>query len=541
MSPLLEMNGLCLASGALPLVHGVSLSVAQGECLALVGESGSGKSLTALSILRLLPEPEVRITAGTIHLAGVDVAAGTADAACNLRGRVAGMVFQDPQSALHPCVPVGQAVAAIVRHHLQCSNAAARQRALELLKEVSIDDPARRAQQWPHQLSGGLRQRVALAMALAGNPQLLIADEPTTALDVTVQAQLLGLIAHLQRERGLAVLLISHDFGVVAAAADRVAVMQAGRIVETGSVATVLAAPQHVYTQTLLAAVPRLDAAPRSTERAQLASARSTVLVRTENLSVAFNGAAPVLQGVDLEIRTGEALLIVGESGSGKSTLLRALLALERPATGRVLWHRGEAGTQDPWALPPAALRRERAHMGMVFQDSLAAFDPRLPLRASVELPLRASGQAVDRARVDALAREVGLEPALLERFPRQLSGGQRQRVAIARALITEPSLLLLDEAVAALDVSLRAQVLTLLLELRARRSLTLVFVTHDLAVARMLADRILVMQRGRVVEAAQADVFFSGPQQPYSAELLRAVLPPDPVRARAVIAAAAL
>ena len=495
----------------------VSLHVRPGEVLCLVGESGSGKSMLASAILRLLP-PGVAVAGGRVALDGEDLLPLPEAAMRRIRGARIGMVFQDASTALNPLHRVGDQVAEPLRTHTALTRAAVRARVLDLLDQVGLPDPAGAARAYPHQLSGGQRQRVGIAAALALEPGVLIADEPTTALDVTTQAQVLALLRNLQRRRGTALLFITHDFGVVAEIADRVAVLQRGVVVEQGAAADVLNRPAHPYTRALIAAIPPLaPAAPRPVS--------PDVVLATAGLTKTYGArrwagrqAVRALDGVSVTLPRGATLGVVGESGSGKSTLARVLLRLLPPDAGTV-----RLDGADLLRLPARAAARR---IGMVFQDPYASLNPRRRVGELVaQGPMvhgMARGPAMERAR--ELLALVALDPSAADRFPHEFSGGQRQRIALARALALEPAVLVADEPVSALDVSVQAQVLALLAGLRDRLGLSMVFVTHDLRVAGRICDRVAVMHRGRVVEEGPAEAVFLRPQHDYTRALLAAV-----------------
>jgi ABC-type microcin C transport system duplicated ATPase subunit YejF len=448
------------------------------------------------------------------------------------------MIFQDPLTALTPHLPVGEQIAEPLRLHLKLSRREARAQALDWLAKVRIDDPTRRTRQYPHELSGGMRQRVMIAAALAVGPELLIADEPTTALDVTVQAEILDLMAELTGEAGAGLALITHDMGVVARLADRVCVMREGLVVETGPAVEVFRAPGSDYARALITAAPRLDrpARPGAPERPRVAP-DAPVVAEARGLKVwrslregllAKPRLLRALDGVSLAVRQGETLGVVGESGSGKSTLARAILALIPPTEGAVLLlgrDLGEVGRRE--------LRAARRDLQIVFQDPLASLDPRMTVGQSVAEPLRVPRPDLDRAareaEVRAMLARVGLDPAFVNRYPHELSGGQNQRVGIARAVILKPRLAICDEAVSALDVQVRAQVIDLLIGLQAEMGLAMIFISHDLAVVREISHRVLVLYRGLVVETADADRLYAQPQHPYTQALLSAAPIPDP------------
>ena len=524
-SSLVEVEGLSVAFGARRVVRDVSFRLARGATLALVGESGSGKSLSALSLLGLLPAGAV--ATGRVRIAGEDVIGAAPETLRRLRGGVAGMVFQEPMNSLNPLARIGAQVIEAIQLHPRSggalSAAAARARAVALLGEVGFPDGAQRLDAFPHQLSGGQRQRVMIAMALANDPALLIADEPTTALDVTIQAQILKLLAAEKAARGLALLLISHDLAIVRRYADDVVVMKDGDVVETGAVAEVFARPQHPYTRMLLAAEPRGAPAPLSPA--------APVLMRGDDVRVHFPIRRGILRrtiahvkavdGVSVSIRQGETVGLVGESGSGKSTMGYALLRLQ-PAEGRIAF----AGT-DLSGLDRTALRRLRAGMQIVFQDPFGSLSPRLSVGEII-----AEGLAVHEptlpaaereARVaDALA-EVGLPADSVERYPHEFSGGQRQRIAIARAMVLKPRFVVLDEPTSALDMSVQGQIVELLRRLQAEHDLGYLFISHDLKVVRAMAHRIVVLRGGQVVEQGPAEEVIARPRQDYTRALMAA------------------
>ncbi|MEV7672515.1 ABC transporter ATP-binding protein [Streptomyces sp. NPDC007872] len=519
------------ADGSVRAVDGLSLTLAEGRALALVGESGSGKSTVAGALLGLHRGTGARVT-GTVRVGGVDVAtAGPADLR-RLRGGVAAMVFQDPLSSLDPYYAVGDQIAEVYRIHAGGSRKAARARAVDVLDRVGIPDAARRSRSRPHEFSGGMRQRALIAMALACEPRLLVADEPTTALDVTVQAQILDLLHELRRETGTALLLVTHDVGVAAESVDEVLVMRDGREVERGPVAGLLGAPSEPYTRTLLSAVPRLDG-PVRTPAGQVGQGEP--LLEAVGLRREFGRGKRAVTAVDdvsLTVRAGETLGVVGESGSGKTTLGRMLVRLLDPTGGRLRYGGTEIG-----ALPERELRPYRRELQMVFQDPVASLNPRRSVGESIADPLRAAGERDEkriRDRVRELLDRVGLEPDRYDAYPHEFSGGQRQRVGIARALAAEPRIVVCDEPVSALDVTTQAQVTALLAELQAELGLGLVFIAHDLAVVRRVSDRVAVMRGGRIVEQGTVEEVYGTPRDPYTRELLAAVPSLDPVLAAA-------
>ncbi len=503
-------------------VEALSLNLAKNEILCIVGESGSGKSLTALAVMGLLPTG-VELTDGTIRFDGQDLSALDDAAMRKIRGARIGMIFQEPMTALNPVMRVGDQIAEVLRFHGRHEGIEAR--VLELLNSVGLPEPESLRRAYPFRLSGGQRQRVMIAMALALDPAILIADEPTTALDVTTQAQILALIKSIQTRRGMGVLFITHDFGVVAEIADRVGVMQHGRLVELGAASDVLDRPQHPYTKSLLAAVPRL--APR-----RRSAITSEVTLSVEKISKVFTSSAgwfeprrrvAAVNDVTIDVRAGETLGVVGESGSGKSTLARLILRLVKADAGKVAI-RGVTG--DFLELPAEELRHRRRRVQMIFQDPYASLNPRRRVGDIIAQGPLAHGEdrAVVRQRVADLLRLVRLDPASADRYPHEFSGGQRQRIGIARALALEPELLIADEPVSALDVSVQAQVLDLLDELQRRLAFAMLFITHDLRVAAQVCDRIAVMRAGEVVEYGPTSEVLATPRHEYTRQLLASV-----------------
>ncbi|MFE0251957.1 dipeptide ABC transporter ATP-binding protein [Streptomyces sp. NPDC059010] len=516
---LVEVTGLTVDFGDLRAVDGLSLRLERGAALALVGESGSGKSTVASALLGLHRGTGARV-GGSIDVAGVDVQEASDEELRRLRGGKAAMVFQDPLSSLDPYYAIGDQIAEVYRVHTRASRRAARARAVEVLDRVGIPDAVRRSRSRPHEFSGGMRQRALIAMALACEPDLLIADEPTTALDVTVQAQILDLLHTLREETAMGLLLVTHDVGVAAESVDEVLVMRHGRAVEHGPVSAVLGSPAQPYTRELLGAVPRVDAATRAASESSEGPA--DVVLEATGLRREFGRGKRAFTAVDdvsLTIRRGETLGIVGESGSGKTTLGRMLVGLLEPTAGEVR-HEGHARV----GVDPA--------VQMVFQDPVSSLNPRRSVGESIADPLRARGESDEgliQGRVRELLERVGLEAAHYDRYPHEFSGGQRQRVGIARALAADPRVIVCDEPVSALDVTTQAQVVALLGELQRELGLALVFVAHDLAVVRQVSDRVAVMRRGRIVEEGPADEVYDNPQDPYTKQLLAAVPALDP------------
>ena len=506
----------------------VSLSLSANEILCVVGESGSGKSMTANAVMRLLP-PGVAIDSGRILFEGRDLAGLSEPEMRKVRGADIAMIFQEPMTALNPLRTIGDQIGEMFELHTDLGKAEIRDKVQALLEEVRIPDPVAAAKAYPHELSGGQRQRAMIAMALALDPRVLIADEPTTALDVTTQAQILELIRDLQKRKGTAVLFITHDFGVVAEIADRIAVLEKGVLVEEGTVDQVLGAPNHPYTQKLLAAVPSLT----PPERAPLPD--SAPVLTVEGLGKvyrkrSFFGTAREVRAADditFSLRRGETLGLVGESGSGKSTVGRCCLRLIEPDAGQIRLSSAAAGDLVLSDLKPAALRAQRKRIQMVFQDPFASLNPRMRIGDSIAEGPLAHG-LISRAEAGTYVAQwlaaVGLDPAFAARYPHQFSGGQRQRVAIARALAMQPDVVVCDEPVASLDVSIQAQIINLLLRLRQELGLTLLFISHDLSVVRHLCDRVAIMHRGRIVESGAAGEVYDNPRDPYTQRLLAAV-----------------
>lgn len=525
--PLLVVDDLSVAfqmqSLQKTVVHNVSFELHAGETLALVGESGSGKSVTALSILQLLNPTQVSYPTGSIRFKGEELIGADKYTLKRVRGDRIGMIFQEPMTSLNPLHTVEKQINEVLLLHKGLDKNAARTRTLELLNLVGLDQVSERLQAYPHQLSGGQRQRVMIAMALANEPDILIADEPTTALDVTVQAQILTLLAELQERLGLAVLLITHDLTVVRNVASRVCVMRDGVIHETGSTASVFDSPQHAYTRELLEAEPE-GAAP-------VVESHGKVIIEAEDLRVWFPikrgffrrtvGHVKAVDGVTLKLEVGETLGVVGESGSGKTTLAQALLRLI-PSTGRIVFDGQEIN-----GVAGKDLKALRQNMQVVFQDPYGSLSPRMSVGAIILEGLHAHGLSegpqADEARAISVLEQVGLEADALNRYPHEFSGGQRQRIAIARAMILQPKLLMLDEPTSALDRAVQVQMIELLRELQVQHGLSYLFISHDLKVVRAMANRIIVMKGGKCVEMADAHAIFEDPQHSYTKQLISA------------------
>ncbi len=524
---LLEVEDLSVTfkveDGELAAVRQVGFTIDKGETLALVGESGSGKSVTALSILQLLPYPKARHPSGSIRLDGQELLGAPEPVLRQVRGGRVGMIFQEPMTSLNPLHSIDKQIGETLGLHRGLGKAAARARTLELLHLVQLRDAESRLDAYPHQLSGGQRQRVMIAMALANEPDLLIADEPTTALDVTIQAQILQLLKDLQARLGMAMLLITHDLTIVRKVADRVCVMTKGEIVEVGPVEQIFTAAQHPYTRHLLAAEPK-GQPPGSDDSAPVVMASRDLKVHfpiQRGLLKRKVGVVKAVDGVDLEIRRGQTVGVVGESGSGKTTLGLALLRLLR-SEGAIRFR-----AQDIQGWPAKQLRPLRRDMQIVFQDPYGSLSPRMSVGQIVEEGLSLHKIGADRAErrrlVAKVLDEVGLDPDSQDRYPHEFSGGQRQRISIARALVLEPSFLVLDEPTSALDMSVQAQIVDLLRDLQARRGLAYLFISHDLRVVRALSNHVLVMRNGQVVEQGPAARIFEQPSDPYTRALMAA------------------
>ena len=529
MIPLLAIRNLAVSfivqGREVPAVQAVSFMLDRGQTLGLVGESGSGKSVTALSIVQLLPYPKARHPVGSIRFQDRELLGAPEAELRRVRGDRVAMIFQEPMTSLNPLHTIEKQVNETLRVHRGLSRPAARARTLELLRMVGLPEADRRLDAYPHQLSGGQRQRVMIAMALANEPDLLIADEPTTALDVTIQAQILALLRDLQAKFGMALLLITHDLAVVRKMAERVCVMREGAIVEAGATHEVFERPRHPYTQHLLAAEPR--------PMARTPRADAPVVIEAEDIRVWFPvrrgllrrlvGHVKAVDGVSLAVRQGQTVGVVGESGSGKTTLGLALLRLQA-CEGRVRF-----GGRDVLALPAREVRPLRREMQIVFQDPFGALSPRMSIAQIVGEGLGVHGIGAspgERADlVDAALAEVGIDPGLRDLYPHEFSGGQRQRIAIARAMVLKPRFVVLDEPTSALDMSVQAQIVNLLRELQARHGLAYVFISHDLKVVRAVSDEILVLRNGRVIERGRADRLFTAPREAYTRALLAAAL----------------
>ena len=527
--PLLSVRNLSVSFQLGDIVteaaRNVSFDIGPGETVGLVGESGSGKSVTALSILRLLPYPPAFHPSGEIWFKGKDLLALPENELRQVRGGKISMIFQEPMTSLNPVHTIGRQIGEVLRLHQKIGDTGVRQRTIDLLKNVGIQDAAERINAFPHQLSGGQRQRVMIAMALANEPDLLIADEPTTAVDVTIQAQILELLNRLKRELGMAILFITHDLGVVRRFCERVCVMTNGDIVETGETEKVFRDPQHAYTKKLLAAEPKID--PPEVDP------NADVVARTEGLKVWFPirrgllrrtvGYVKALDGVDIELRAGQTLGIVGESGSGKTTLGRALLRLIS-SEGRIVVL-GQDITGRSWR----QMRPLRRQLQIVFQDPYGSLSPRMTVADIIEEGLwvhepHLTADERDARAVHAL-REVGIDPATRFRYPHEFSGGQRQRISVARAIVLEPQVIVLDEPTSSLDVSVQAQVIELLRELQKRRNLAYLFISHDLKVVRSLANEVIVLRNGKVVEQGPAEIVLESPKEDYTKALIAAAL----------------
>ncbi|MCU5775669.1 ABC transporter ATP-binding protein [Erwiniaceae bacterium BAC15a-03b] len=558
-SPVLDVRHLeseFLSAGVWrPVVRDLSFAIMPGETLALVGESGSGKSVTAYSIMQLLPRGQSRIS-GEINFRGAALLSLTSRQMQQVRGREIGMIFQEPMSSLNPVLTIGTQITEVLRKHRAMDQAAAQAEAIRLLDRVQIPAAASRLKAYPHSFSGGMRQRVVIAIALACQPALLIADEPTTALDVTVQAEILQLIKTLQQEDGMAALFITHDMGVVAEVADRTLVMYQGQAVEMADTVSLFQRPQHPYTQRLLASVPRLGdmADSRLPQLFSIGEAtaetappladtvrRGKPVLSVRNLVQRFpqrsgllrriKGHVHAVEQVSFDIQPGETLALVGESGCGKSTLARAIMRLTQPTSGEV-W----LNQTDMLAADSQQLGQLRRQIQLIFQDPGDSLNPRLRIGSALAEPMIAHGLITSEQAAEAVAgllKSVGLEPAMADRYPHQFSGGQRQRISIARALALNPSVLIADESVSALDVTVRAEIINLLMRLQQEKGISILFISHDLAVVERISHRVAVMYQGKIVEIGPRQAVFAMAGHPYTRHLLSAVPVPDPTARR--------
>ncbi|MBZ9749011.1 ABC transporter ATP-binding protein [Mesorhizobium sp. CO1-1-7] len=541
---ILTIANLCVSvrgeEGSREVVSNLSLTLKRGETLCIAGESGSGKSMTALAIMQLLPQPAARISAGTIHLGSTELTALDEPRMRHIRGDRIAMIFQEPMTSLNPVLSIGRQLTESIEAHTSLSRDEARQRAIEALKAVRISEAESRLRQFPHELSGGMRQRVMIAMALALEPDVLIADEPTTALDVTVQGEVLELLRDLQQKHGTSVILITHDMGVVAEMADRVIIMRHGRMVEEGKTSDIFAHPQAEYTRELLAAVPRIGSGAGRQKSRETEAATPAKVAEVTDLHVRFDLRGGVfgrvtrrvhaVEGVSFSIAPNETLALVGESGCGKSTTAKALAGLV-PYSGDIV-----VGGRNLSGLGRDERKAVRRDVQMIFQDPYASLDPRMRVGDLVAEPLLIHGVASKeerRERVAALFDRVGLSSDQMELYPHEFSGGQRQRVCIARALALRPKLIIADESVSALDVSVQARVLDLLKELQREFGVAYLFISHDMAVVENISDRVAVMYLGQIVEMGTRDQVFSNPRHPYTRRLIEAVPVPDPARRR--------
>ncbi len=550
-APVLDVSGLTIAvrgeDGEREVVSDLSFSLAHGETLCIAGELGSGKSMTSLAVMGLLPQPAVRLSAGSIRLDGLELAGLPENRMRHFRGDRIAMIFQEPMTSLNPVLSIGRQIIEAIEVHTPQSRRGARQSALEALKSVRIPDAERRLTQYPHELSGGMRQRVMIAMVLALKPDILIADEPTTALDVTVQGEVLELLRDLQRETGTGLILITHDMGVVAEMADRVIIMRNGRMVEQGSVVDIFAAPRSDYTRELLAAVPRMRIRPGANALAAVearpegASTDIPTVASVRNLRVRFDLHGGFLgrvdrrlhavEGVSFSIARNETLSLVGKSGCGKSTTAKAIAGLV-PYTGDIAID--GRNLHDVSAAERNSVRRD---VQMIFQDPYASLDPRMRVGDLVAEPLliyRIGSKTERREQIASLFEDVGLSADQMDLYPHEFSGGQRQRICIARALTLKPKLIIADESVSALDVSVQARVLGLMKDLQREFKVAYLFISHDMAVVENISDRVAVMYLGQIVETGTRDQVFSDPRHPYTRRLIDAVPTPDPQLRRA-------
>lgn len=535
---LLEINDLQVSfitgETEFEAVKGVSFYVKKGETVGIVGESGSGKSVTARSIMRLLPSPPSFLKSGTIHFQGKNLVQQSEKEMESIRGKDISMIFQDPMTSTNPTIKIGEQIAESLIKHQGMTKEQAYNRTIELLKLVGIKNAEERYNQYPHEYSGGMRQRAMIAMALACNPSLLIADEPTTALDVTIQAQILNLMKQMQEQFGTAIILITHDLGVVAGMCDRIVVMKEGEIVEEGTTEEIFAHAKHPYTKRLLNALPKLHEKKESKQQPNLPAGMDidTPLVEVRHLKKHFDlGKGSVLKAVDdlsFAIYPGETLGLVGESGSGKSTTGRTILQLHQPTDGDVLY-KGVPVTR----LSKSELKMMRRHMQIIFQDPYSSLNPRKKvldiIGEALDIHKLAKSREARRARVEELLELVGLQKEHALRYPHEFSGGQRQRIGIARALAVEPNFIVCDEPLSALDVSIQKQVVELLQDLQQRLGLTYLFIAHDLSMVKHISDRVAVMYGGKIVELAESEELYSNPQHPYTKMLLQSIPIPDP------------
>ncbi len=535
-TPLLEVRQLQTCFGPEPqpaaVVDKIDFTLNRGETLVLLGESGSGKSISALSVMRLLPAA-AKITGGQILLEGKNLLKIPESRMRRIRGRRIAMIFQEPQSALNPVLTAGRQIGEVLQYHKDLTGKEQLKKSIELLEAVGIPDPERRIHEYPHQFSGGMKQRIMIAIALAGEPDLLIADEPTTALDVTTQAQVLELLKTLQNRSGMAILFITHDLGITAQIADRIAVMKDGKIVEAKQRDALIEHPAHDYTKKLFDAVPsRKKRGPEWTQTTFNKSSEPPLL-SVQNLTIHFPirkglfrrvvDHVKAVDGVDINIHAGQTVAIVGESGSGKTTMGKGILRLLDTANGKITFDGADLGT-----LNPAELRGRRRDMQIIFQDPYSSMNPRMMVNDIIQEGMAAQNIGRSRTergrRVDNLLMQVGLLPEHKYRYPHEFSGGQRQRICIARALAVEPKLIICDEPTSALDVSVQAQILTLLNQLQRQLGIAYLFITHNMGVVEYIAHHVAVMHRGKIVEQGQADEILLHPQHPYTRELLAAV-----------------
>ncbi|MGF9819230.1 ABC transporter ATP-binding protein [Brevibacillus agri] len=537
MEPILQVQNLSVSFQSrgeeIQAVRGVSFELNKGETLGIVGESGSGKSVTARSIMRLLPSPPSFLKEGEILFLGENLADKTEQEMESIRGKDIGMIFQDPMTSLNPTMKIGMQIAESIIKHQKLSKKEAEQQAVDMLKLVGIRNSEARYHQYPHEFSGGMRQRVMIAMALACRPSLLIADEPTTALDVTIQAQILTLMKTMQEKFGTSIILITHDLGVVAGMCDRVVVMKDGEIVEAGTTEQIFANPRHPYTLKLLNALPRLDEKKKTKPAPLILTKRDNEpFIEVRSLQKYFDmGKGNILKavnGVSFQIKRGETLGVVGESGCGKSTTGRTILRLHEPTGGDVLYEGMSVNR-----LSAKEMKSMRRYMQMIFQDPYASLNPRLKvldiIGEALDVQKLAGSQLERQKRVEELLDLVGLEPAYAMRYPHEFSGGQRQRIGIARALAVDPQFIVCDEPLSALDVSIQAQVVKLLEELQHRLGLTYLFIAHDLSMVKHISDRVAVMYAGKIIELAESEELYANPQHEYTKTLLAAIPVPDP------------